>query len=130
MAELILVAATIDDRPDVAAWLLATADLKGIDQRLVLSRTEGFLVPAELLDEAEVAPKRDTSASEANLAKVVEIVKEVRHELAAERKLADGPRAWLKANGYAVGDKGRIGADLLEIYKAAVSSATDTKTEE
>lgn len=135
MADFILVEARWDEKADTAAWLLATADAKGIDRKLIQTRNAGFLVPVELLGDFTVTDARLVQPStievtverevvEPTMAEVVETVKEVRRELAAGVSVPpdrETVRAWAKAQGLEVADKGRLAASVYEAYQQAHS---------
>lgn len=116
MTEFILVGASLDEKPDVAAWLLATADAKGVDRKLIQTRNGGFLVPAELLD--EVAPM---------VTEPVAVTPES-YDPGPDNVSATPPepdretvRAWAKAQGIEVAEKGQLRKAVWDAYEAAHS---------
>lgn len=120
--DMILVAATWEERSDVASWLLATADTKGVDRKLIQTRNEGFLVPAELLDDAEVVKVEVTNEEPlvvtATVTTTPAVTLDPRVSVPPDREVV---RAWAKEQGLQVGDRGQLKKDLIEAYRQAHS---------
>lgn len=130
MTQMILVEASTADKPDVAAWLLATADTMGVDRKLIQTRNKGFLVPVELLgdlpvsvtdvdvDTATVTVSVPMTPAELLETKVPELAPRVTiPEVEPDRETV---RAWAKTQpDLDVADKGRISKAVYEAYKLA-----------
>lgn len=123
-----------EERGEVASYLLALADEKGLDRRLIKRARGGYLVPLELLDESEVVvtsfvevAKVDDGADHVARERDVDVTTdetgalyvELRKEEEAGEVDREVIREWLKANGYEPAEKGALKKAHLEAYHAA-----------
>lgn len=128
MSELYLVESLRADRGSTATLLLAMAREAGLDERVVKSCPKGFLVPAELIE-----PMRPVKVEVTESSKGAEVSVLVTPEVPSTPYGEQGPgvvipkpepdresiRAWAKAAGIDVADKGRLSKDVVAAYNAA-----------
>ncbi|MFG1926826.1 Lsr2 family protein [Cryptosporangium sp. NPDC048952] len=108
----------VDDIDGSAAQETVAFDLDGTSYEIDLSEANAGVLRAELARYVEAARKAG---------KAPRASRTVRGSIqaktpAASRERSQAVREWAKQNGFAVSERGRIPADLVEKYRAAAGS--------
>jgi hypothetical protein len=115
------------ERGETAALLLAMCDERKLPRSLVKRHVKGYLAPVQLMHELvadAAAAAAPVHHGEENLVAAVAVIAEA---VEPDRETV---RAWAKANGLQVAEKGQLKKSIYEAYAVALVSSGETKTED